>query len=312
LGGAGGAFASSTPANGQGGPPKMSFNTPAATPIAGGALGFGAAAGAGALGATPAFGAGGGAFSLGAKPGAPAAGGFNLGGAKPAAPAAGGFNVGGALGAKAAAPAAAGFNVGGALGATATEPSMSKMTYGELNGHVTKWQKDLKSKRKEFKELGEKVTMYDSATGENWNQIKKLDSEVNAIKLTQEKLTNTLEGVEKRQSDIRVSLQAFDIGEHDFHDTGNSEGEKIFESANGINNNLDTTCSELQRLIHEINATSSATHEKDDAIQQITQLLQEHVTALQDVERATETLEQRIQESKDHMGEGLYQSGYGF
>ena len=78
---------------------------------------------------------------------------------------------------------------------------------------------------------------------------------------------------------------------------------RSFESANVINNNLDTTCSELQRLIHEINATSSATHEKDDAIQQITQLLQEHVTALQDVERATETLEQRIQESKDHMGE---------
>lgn len=76
-----------------------------------------------------------------------------------------------------------------------------------------------------------------------------------------------------------------------YHD---SDRDEVYQQAEDVNLGMNETCLKLQQLIEDINAANGAMSDTDEPMQQVTQLLQQHVDSLQEIEHATEKLKQKV------------------
>ncbi|KAK7099218.1 nuclear pore glycoprotein p62-like [Littorina saxatilis] len=284
-------------------PPAFSFSTPsAAAPPAATATtaNTGGFAFSTASASTPASGAtlGTSAPTLGLALGAPKLGAPTTAAASTAST---GFSL---MGLTTSAPSLA-TNPTSAAGSTAAVAALGakpgrQMTYKQLEEETNKWMSELEEQERNFLLQATQVNAWDRLVIENGEKTVQLNSDLERVKLEQQKLDHELDFVHSQQRELAEMLTPLDAALEampaiSYQQHADLEREHTYQLAESLDAQLKRMGQDLKEIIDRLNSGNTKP-DPEDPVQQITKILNAHMDSLMWVDRQTGNLNRRVED----------------
>jgi len=299
----GGTSATSTPAFSLGGTPAVSAAAPAFS-----------------LGATPAASAAPPAFSLGGTPAASAAPAFSLGGTTTSAASTPAFSLGSLSSTPASSLAAKpSFTLGAST--TSTAPSLTlgaapsltlggttapaapatSYTYKQVEELINKWSIELEEQEQMFMRQANQVNQWDRLLMENAERITDLNGEVERVKADQGRLNHDLDFIASQQTELEDMLLPLEekikaAGVTLNNQYSDNEREKTYGLAEHIDTQLKQMSGDIKEVIEHLNVVNCTNQDENNAMYQISKILNMHMDSLVWIDQNTGTLQKKVEE----------------
>ncbi|XP_076077344.1 uncharacterized protein LOC143047896 isoform X1 [Mytilus galloprovincialis] len=228
------------------------------------------------------------------------AAGFSLGGATTStAPSLGGVEK--------AKTATVGFSLPTSIAAssgTAAVPQ-KQMNYQQLEENINKWMQDLEKQEKEFLEQATHVNAWDRLLVENGEKITCLNSDMERVKVEQQKLDHELDFIKSQQRELEEMLNPLEKSVEEqpnisFQQHADLERENTYQLAENVDAQLKRMLQDLKEIIDHLN-TSNASQDNTDPIFQITQILNSHMDSLQWIDQNSAVLKRHVEDISKQM-----------
>ncbi|XP_061164121.1 nuclear pore glycoprotein p62-like isoform X2 [Saccostrea echinata] len=188
--------------------------------------------------------------------------------------------------------------------ATAVVPE-TKMSYQQLEESINKWMSELEKQEQDFLELATQVNAWDRLLVENGEKITTLNSDMERVKVDQQKLDHELDFIHSQQRELEellVPLEKTVEQQPNINIQQHSalERENTYQLAENIDAQLKRMLSDLKEIIDHLNS-SNTNQDQNDPIQQITKILNSHMDSLQWIDQNTTLLGRKVEEISKQM-----------
>lgn len=188
--------------------------------------------------------------------------------------------------------------------ATAAIPE-TKMSYQQLEENINKWMSELEKQEQDFLELATQVNAWDRLLVENGEKITTLNSDMERVKVDQQKLDHELDFIHSQQRELEellVPLEKTVEQQPNINIQQHSalERENTYQLAENIDAQLKRMLSDLKEIIDHLNS-SNTNQDQNDPIQQITKILNSHMDSLQWIDQNTTLLGRKVEEISKQM-----------
>lgn len=179
------------------------------------------------------------------------------------------------------------------------------MNYKQLEEETNKWMAELEEEERSFLLQATQVNAWDRLVIENGDKIVQLNTDLERVKLEQQKLEHELDFVQSQQrelgdllSPIESALEAMPAISYQQH--ADLEREHTYQLAESLDAQLKRMGQDLKEIIDRINS-SNAKPDPDDPVQQITKILNAHMDSLLWIDRQTANLGRRVEDMSKAM-----------
>lgn len=196
--------------------------------------------------------------------------------------------------------------VSSAAGLTVAAASAgSKMSYQQLEENINKWMSELEKQEQDFLELATQVNAWDRLLVENGEKITTLNSDMERVKVDQQKLDHELDFIHSQQRELEELLAPLEKAVEqqpniNIQQHSALERENTYQLAENIDAQLKRMLSDLKEIIDHLNS-SNTNQDQADPIQQITKILNSHMDSLQWIDQNTTLLGRKVDEISKQM-----------
>jgi len=189
---------------------------------------------------------------------------------------------------------------------TSTSATPGKqMTFRQLEETINKWTTELEEQERNFLDQATQVNAWDRIVMDNGDRIIELNQAVDKVKLDQQKLDHELDFVHSQQRELEdlitpleAALESLPPVSYTQH--ADVEREHTYVLAESLDAQLKRMGQDLKEIIERLNATNSKP-DNNDPLQQVTKILNAHVTSLMWVDRNTSNLQKRVEDISKQM-----------
>lgn len=186
----------------------------------------------------------------------------------------------------------------------ATVPQ-KEMNYQQLEENINKWMQDLENQEKEFLEQATHVNAWDRFLVENGEKITYLNSDMERVKVEQQKLDHELDFIKSQQRELDEMLIPLEKSVEEqqnisFQQHADLERENTYQLAENVDAQLKRMLQDLKEIIDHLN-TSNASQDNTDPIFQITQILNSHMDSLQWIDQNSALLKRHVEDISKQM-----------
>ena len=186
----------------------------------------------------------------------------------------------------------------------ATVPQ-KEMNYQQLEENINKWMQDLEKQEKEFLEQATHVNAWDRFLVENGEKITCLNSDMERVKVEQQKLDHELDFIKSQQRELDEMLIPLEKSVEEqqnisFQQHADLERENTYQLAENVDAQLKRMLQDLKEIIDHLN-TSNASQDNTDPIFQITQILNSHMDSLQWIDQNSALLKRHVEDISKQM-----------
>ncbi|XP_063404593.1 nuclear pore glycoprotein p62-like [Mytilus trossulus] len=187
---------------------------------------------------------------------------------------------------------------------TAAVPQ-KQMNYQQLEENINKWMQDLEKQEKEFLEQATHVNAWDRLLVENGEKITCLNSDMERVKVEQQKLDHELDFIKSQQRELEEMLNPLEKSVEEqpnisFQQHADLERENTYQLAENVDAQLKRMLQDLKEIIDHLN-TSNASQDNTDPIFQITQILNSHMDSLQWIDQNSAVLKRHVEDISKQM-----------
>lgn len=196
--------------------------------------------------------------------------------------------------------------VSSAAGVTVAAASAgSKMSYQQLEENINKWMSELEKQEQDFLELATQVNAWDRLLVENGEKITTLNSDMERVKVDQQKLDYELDFIHSQQRELEELLAPLEKAVEqqpniNIQQHSALERENTYQLAENIDAQLKRMLSDLKEIIDHLNS-SNTNQDQTDPIQQITKILNSHMDSLQWIDQNSTLLGRKVDEISKQM-----------
>jgi len=201
---------------------------------------------------------------------------------------------------------------------------------------VNRWSSDLETHVREFAKFAGEIAVWDRALIENGNNLATLYAHVLAAEQEQTDIDQSLNHIEQQQKDLAATLEAYEKSTEEILggqggnlralDTGpaDTERDKNYMLATELHGHLDDLSGSLTQMIEAVNglalpADGTSQDSGEDAMTQISQILNSHLESLLWIDGAVQEVESKINDvekrvrlaGESGLGAGLKTKGFG-
>lgn len=196
-------------------------------------------------------------------------------------------------------------DAGLATGATASTSGLqqAQITYQQLEENINKWMTDLEKQERDFLQQATQVNAWDRLLVENGEKITGLNSDMERVKIDQQKLDHELDFIKSQQKELEELLvpleKSVEQQTNNFQHHADLERDNTYQLAENVDAQLKRMVVDLKDIIDHLNTNSS--QDITDPIQQITKILNAHMDALQWVDQNTALLGRKVEDVAKQM-----------
>lgn len=181
----------------------------------------------------------------------------------------------------------------------------SKMSYQQLEENINKWMSELEKQEQDFLELATQVNAWDRLLVENGEKITTLNSDMERVKVDQQKLDHELDFIHSQQRELEELLAPLEKAVEqqpniNIQQHSALERENTYQLAENIDAQLKRMLSDLKEIIDHLNS-SNTNQDQTDPIQQITKILNSHMDSLQWIDQNSTLLGRKVDEISKQM-----------
>nr|KAG5689216.1 hypothetical protein BaRGS_014872 [Batillaria attramentaria] len=174
------------------------------------------------------------------------------------------------------------------------------MTYKQLEEETNKWMAELEEQERNFLLQATQVNAWDRLVIENGEKIVQLNSDLERVKLDQQKLDHELDFVHSQQRELNDLLKPLEealeaMPAISYQQHADLEREHTYQLAESLDAQLKRMGQDLKEIIERLNS-SNTKPDPDDPVQQITKILNAHMDSLLWIDRQTGILNRRVEE----------------
>ncbi|XP_013399317.1 nuclear pore glycoprotein p62-like, partial [Lingula anatina] len=183
---------------------------------------------------------------------------------------------------------------------TSTTTTLPAMNYSQLEKAINKWTHELEEQEKIFIQQATQVNAWDRLLIENGEKITQLNSDVEKVKIDQQRLDHELDFILAQQKELEEMLVPLEktieqLPPISYQQHADLEREHTYQLAENIDGQLKRMAQDLKEIIEHLNATNTS-QDSNDPIQQVSKILNAHMDSLQWVDQNTALLQRRVDE----------------
>ncbi|XP_070554864.1 nuclear pore glycoprotein p62-like isoform X2 [Ptychodera flava] len=175
------------------------------------------------------------------------------------------------------------------------------MNYRQLEEAINKWTVDLEDQEKVFLIQATQVNAWDRLLIDNGEKIKTLHTDVEKVKVDQQRLEHELDFILSQQRELDDILKPLEEAIKSqqgsvYAQHADLEREDTYQTAENIDSQLKRMSQDLREIIEHVNNVNLTSQDADDPIQQISKILNAHMDSLLWVDQSTAMLQRKVDE----------------
>ncbi|CAH1787484.1 unnamed protein product [Owenia fusiformis] len=183
---------------------------------------------------------------------------------------------------------------------TAANAATPSMNYRQLEETINKWNHDLEEQEKNFLQQATHVNAWDRLLIENGEKITTLNTDVERVKVDQQRLEHELDFILAQQKELEELLGPLEKSTEQlpaisYQQHADLEREHTYQLAENVDGQLKRMVQDLKEVIDHLNANST-NQASTDPISQIAKILNAHMDSLQWVDQNTVLLQRKVED----------------
>jgi nuclear pore complex protein Nup62 len=174
------------------------------------------------------------------------------------------------------------------------------MTYRQLEDSINKWTLELEEQEGIFLDQATQVNAWDRLLIDNADKITQVNSDVERVKLDQQRLDHELDFILAQQRELEDLLLPLEqsvaqLPPVSYQQHADLEREHTYKLAETVDSQLKQMSSDLRQIVEHINASNSK-QDSADPLVLIAKILNAHVDSLDWIDQNTGLLQKKVEE----------------
>jgi len=187
------------------------------------------------------------------------------------------------------------------LGTTAPAAPATSYTYKQVEELINKWSIELEEQEQMFMRQANQVNQWDRLLMENAERITDLNGEVERVKADQGRLNHDLDFIASQQTELEDMLLPLEekikaAGVTLNNQYSDNEREKTYGLAEHIDTQLKQMSGDIKEVIEHLNVVNCTNQDENNAMYQISKILNMHMDSLVWIDQNTGTLQKKVEE----------------